>query len=73
MDRLLSSIVSRAMRRGMAGDPAWLAVGVAVWLVRRARRRPPAVVWSGRLSPGDRLVISSHPPGAMAGVPSGDG
>ena len=63
MDRLLSSLITRAMRRGFGGEPIWLAVGVTVWLVRRARRKPPPLVWSGRLSPGDRLVISSRGPG----------
>lgn len=35
----------------------WLAVAAAVWLVQRSRRRDP-VVWRGRLSAGERLVIT---------------
>jgi len=69
VDRILSSVITRALRRGMAGEPAWLAVGVAVWLVRRARRRPPAVVWSGRVSPGDRLLITTSGPGGISAPP----
>lgn len=62
MDTLLSRVVSRALRRGLAGEPLWLAVGVAAWLVRRARNRGPDVVWSGRLEPGQRLVVVSRGP-----------
>lgn len=62
MDTLLSKVVSRALRRGLAGEPVWLAVGVAAWLVRRARNRGPDVVWSGRLEPGQRLVVVSRGP-----------
>ena len=67
MDRLLSSAITRAMRRGFGGEPVWLAAGVALWLVRRARRRPDAVVWSGRISPGDRVVITTRGPGDVTG------
>ena len=38
MDRLLRVLVTRAMRRGFAGEPIWLAVAAAAWLVRRGRR-----------------------------------
>lgn len=62
MDSLLSKVVSRALRRGLAGEPVWLAVGVAAWFVRRARNRGPDVVWSGRLEPGQRLVVVSRGP-----------
>jgi hypothetical protein len=59
MDRILRSVVSRAMRRGMNGDPVWLAAGVALWLVSRARRSGPDVVWKCRVKPGERLIISA--------------
>jgi hypothetical protein len=73
MDRLLSRLVRRALRRGLAGEPVWLAVGVAAWLVRRARNRGPDVVWSGRLEPGERLVISSRGPDGGPGPSPADG
>lgn len=50
------------MRRGMSGEPIWLAVGVALWLVRRARQQGPEVVWKGEVRPGQRLeIITSEP------------
>lgn len=55
----MARLVSRAGRRGFAGDPVWLAVAVAAWLVQRSRRTQP-VVWRGRLAPGQRLVITSR-------------
>jgi len=64
IERLLKAVTSRSLRRGLAGDPLWLAVGVAGWLFQRARRRGPQVVWSGRLEPGERLVLTSTVPGA---------
>ena len=66
MDRLLDRLVSRGLRRGVAGEPLWLALGVAAWLVRRSRRRGPDVVWSGKVSAGERLVITARDPGAAA-------
>lgn len=59
MERLLRSLTSRGLRRGLAGEPVWLAVAVAAWLVRRARQRPPEVVWRGRIEPGQRILLSS--------------
>jgi len=58
VDRLLRTLVTRAWRRGVAGEPLWLAVAGAAWLVRRGRTRRDAPAWSGRLSPGERLVIA---------------
>lgn len=46
----------------MAGEPAWLVLGLAAFLVRRARRRGPEVLWSGRLQAGERLVLTSWIP-----------
>ena len=64
MERLLRSLTSKGLRRGLAGEPVWLAVGLASWLVRRARRRPPEVVWRGRIRPGERILVSSWVDGA---------
>ena len=68
VDRLLRRLMTWAVRRGRSGEPVWLAVAAALWLVRRSRRRPDAVVWSGRLRPGERLGIALAEPGA--GAPS---
>ena len=63
MDRLLALLLTRARQLGTRGDPRWLAVAVALWAVRRARR-PAVTVWRGQLRPGERLVISSFTPGS---------
>jgi hypothetical protein len=62
VDRILRSLVSRATQRGLRGEPVWLAVAAAAWLVRRARARGAPVVWSGRLVPGDRIQITAIDP-----------
>ncbi|MHB8681076.1 MAG: hypothetical protein ACYDA2_03135 [Acidimicrobiales bacterium] len=64
MDRLLATLVTRAFRRGLAGEPLWIAVGVAAWVVRRSRNRRDDVVWSGRVEPGQRLLVTTLAPGA---------
>jgi hypothetical protein len=71
MDRLLRTLVSRAARRGLAGEPVWLAVAAAAWLVRRARSQRDEVVWSGRVEPGERIVIAVGDPGAAQPAPAG--
>lgn len=58
MDRVLGYLVSRSMRRGRAGEPIWLAVAAAAWLVRRTLKSRDQVAWSGRVEPGQRLVIA---------------
>jgi hypothetical protein len=62
VDRILRTIVTRALRRGFAGEPIWLAVAVGVWLVRRARNAGPEVLWEGRVAPGQRLVVTTTDP-----------
>lgn len=62
MDRILRTIATRSLKRGMAGEPIWLAVAVGIWLVRRARRAGPEVIWEGRVSPGQRLVVTTTEP-----------
>jgi len=59
IDGLISRLASRSLRRGMSGEPIWLAVALAAWLVKRSRRKGDPVVWSGRLNDGDRLLISN--------------
>jgi hypothetical protein len=58
MDRLLGTLSSRALRRGLRGEPLWLAVGVGVWMWRRARRGTSNPIWSGKVRPGQRLVVT---------------
>ena len=74
MDRLLRSLVSRGLRRGLGGEPWWLLLAVAAWLVRRARQRGPEVVWSGRVKAGERLVVTAWEGGGPApSLPTGPG
>ena len=63
MDRLLGALVSRAMRRGRGGEPLWLAVAAAAWMVRRTMKSRDKVAWSGRLHPGESVVIAVGDPG----------
>jgi hypothetical protein len=58
VDRVLRVLVSRAVKRGRAGEPIWLAVAAAAWLVRRGLKSRGQVAWSGRVEPGQRLVIA---------------
>ena len=71
MDRILRTLVTRSFKRGMAGEPIWLAVAVGAWLVRRARRAGPEVIWQGRVSPGQRLVVTTTDPFSSDPAPSG--
>ena len=55
------------MARGLGRSNAWLAVGLTAWglqLLKRLATKEPKVVFSEKLSPGDRLVISHLPPDA---------
>jgi hypothetical protein len=58
VDRILGFLVTRAMRRGRGGEPIWLAVAAAAWMVRRTLKSRAGVAWSGRIEPGQRLVIA---------------
>jgi hypothetical protein len=58
VDRILGFLVSRAVRRGRGGEPIWLAVAGAAWMVRRTLKSRDKVAWSGRVEPGQRLVIA---------------
>jgi hypothetical protein len=58
VDRILGFLVSRAMRRGRGGEPIWLAVAGAAWMVRCTLKSRDKVAWSGRVEPGQRLVIA---------------
>lgn len=64
MDRLLDTLVSRALRRGRQGEPLWLVVGVCAWLWRRSRRTKDKTIWSGRVEAGERLLVTIADPRA---------
>jgi hypothetical protein len=64
MDRLLGKLVSRGLRRGVRGEPLWLAVGVGAWLWRRARNTTPQIIWSGKVEPGKQLLVTMLDPRA---------
>jgi hypothetical protein len=59
IDKLLGRLVSRSFRRGLAGEPAFLVLGAAAWLVVRSRNKERPVVWSGTLNEGDKLVLTN--------------
>jgi hypothetical protein len=59
IDRLLRTLTSRSFKRGFGGEPVWIAVGVAAWLVARSRRSERPAVWSGALREGESLTISN--------------
>jgi O-acetylhomoserine/O-acetylserine sulfhydrylase-like pyridoxal-dependent enzyme len=62
VNRLLRALLRRGLRRGiLEGSTAWLAVGLAAALLRLARRREPAKVYSERLRVGERLEIVHLP------------
>jgi hypothetical protein len=71
VDRLLRTLVTRSLRRGLAGEPIWLAVAVGVWLVRRARKAGPEVIWERRVSPGQRLTVITTEPASSGGSGKG--
>jgi hypothetical protein len=63
MDTLLRYIQVRAFGRGLRGyHSAWVVVGVAIWMINRARNADD-VVYRTELKPGERLVVrTSKPP-----------
>jgi hypothetical protein len=65
MDTLLRYIQVRAFGRGLRGyHSAWVVVGVAIWMINRARNADD-VVYRTELKPGERLVVrTSKPPSA---------
>jgi hypothetical protein len=68
MDTFLQYIQVKAFGRGLRGyHTAWLVVGVAIWMLNKARHQSD-VVYRTRLKPGQRLVISaSGPPPPVSG------
>ena len=66
METILRYFQVRSLGRGMAGrNTAWFVVAAALWMLLRARRSED-VVYRTKLNPGERLVISSGPPGTSS-------
>ena len=59
VDRFVDLLLARSLRRAWRGQPVWLAVGAAAWLVRRSRRNDRALLWSGTVAEGQRLVVTT--------------
>lgn len=63
MDYLLRRLIKAATRRGMRGEHwAWFALAAGAYLLQRARRREPPVVFSQQVKAGDRLLVSVRSP-----------
>jgi len=63
VETLLRYLQVRSFRRGVGGsNKAWLVVGIAFWMLLRARRTED-VVYRTKLNPGERLVIKAGPSG----------
>jgi hypothetical protein len=64
VDALLRRLVRTGLRHGMAGDHwSWLALALAAFVLRRARRPAADRVVSLSVQPGERyLVTLSEPP-----------
>ncbi len=68
MESILRYLQLKAFGRGMRGyNTAWFVVGVAVWMLLRARRSED-VVYRTKLHPGERLVVSSGGVGSSPGT-----
>ncbi len=62
MDSVLRYLQLKAFGRGLRGyHTAWLVVGVAVWLINRARTRDD-VIYRTRLKPGEQLLVKTSSP-----------
>jgi len=59
MDTFLRYLQVRAFGRGLRGyHSAWVVVGVAIWMITRARNADD-VVYRTVLKPGERLVVAT--------------
>jgi len=62
MDTLLRYIQVKAFGRGLRGyHTAWIVVGVAVWMINRARNESD-VIYRTELKPGERLFVKTSKP-----------
>jgi hypothetical protein len=61
VDSILHYIQVRAFGRGFSGHRAWIVVGVALWMLNRARHQDD-VIYRTELKPGERLIVRTSPP-----------
>ncbi|MDA8071053.1 MAG: hypothetical protein M0Z82_05485 [Actinomycetota bacterium] len=64
VDLGLDALAARARRRAGDGERVWVAVMVALWLVRRSRHRRGTTVWQGALQSGQHLSVTVRSPSA---------
>jgi hypothetical protein len=62
VDNLLRYLQLKAFGRGLRGyHTAWLVIGVAAWMINRARHQDD-VVYRTVLKPGERLIVKTSRP-----------
>jgi len=62
VDTFLRYLQVRAFGRGLRGyHSAWVVVGVAVWMINRARQADD-VVYRTKLKPGETLLVRTSKP-----------
>jgi hypothetical protein len=69
VDTFLRYIQVKAFGRGFRGyHTAWIVVGVALWMLNRARNQDD-VIYRTQLKPGEQLIVkTSKPPSASSGT-----
>ena len=66
MDTILRYIQLKAFGRGLRGyHTAWVVVGVAVWMINRARNQSD-VIYRTKLKPGESLIVRTKSPSSAA-------
>ncbi len=66
MDSLLRYLQVRAFGRGFSGyHTAWIVVGVALWMLIRARHQDD-VVYRTELKPGEQLIVKTIKPSSQS-------
>jgi hypothetical protein len=69
MDTFLRFVQVKAFGRGLRGyHTAWVVVGVAIWMINRARNQDD-VIYRTKLKPGESLIVNTIMPSASK--PSG--
>lgn len=59
---VLDGVERLARNRRGAGEPVWIAVAAAVWLVRRQAARSGSVLWRGTVGSDEVLTVSVRSP-----------
>jgi len=65
MDPVFRYFERKAFGLGLRGRSTWLVLGVAVWMINRARRTD-RLIYRTKIQPGDRFTITSSTPGSSA-------